>query len=60
MIFIDEASANLQMHPIYGRGFEGERIHLSAPYQRGNNMILEIIFLENNIYFDSYQLIAFL
>ena len=37
-IFIDEAGANLQMHPRYGRAYGGQRAMLSAPYHRGNSI----------------------
>lgn len=37
-IFIDEAGANLQMHPRYGRAYGGQRATLSAPYHRGNSI----------------------
>ena len=36
LIFIDEAGANLQMHPLYGRAPGAQRANISAPHQRGN------------------------
>jgi transposase len=36
LIFIDEAGANLQMHPLYVRAPGAQRANISARYQRGN------------------------
>lgn len=40
MIFIDEAGANLQMHPRYGRAPGAQRAKISAPYHRGHYMTI--------------------
>lgn len=40
MIFIDEAGANLQMYPRYGRAPGAQRAEISAPYHRGHYMTI--------------------
>lgn len=40
LLFLDEAGANLQMAPRYGRGYKGERVAFAAPYQRGNKITM--------------------
>ncbi len=39
-MFLDEAGANLQMIPRYGRSPKGERVAFSAPYQRGRKITM--------------------
>ena len=40
LLFLDEAGANLQMTPRYGRAYKGERVAVAAPYQRGNKITM--------------------
>jgi len=40
LIFLDEAGANLQMCPRYGRAYGGTRAKVDAPYQRGNHITI--------------------
>lgn len=40
LLFLDEAGANLQMTPRYGRGYKGDRVATAAPYQRGNKITM--------------------
>jgi len=40
LIFLDESGANLKMHMAYGRGYPGQRIIHSAPFNRGNRLTL--------------------
>lgn len=40
LIFIDEAGANLQMAPRYGRAYGKQRATISAPYNRGNHITM--------------------
>ncbi|MBT7087554.1 IS630 family transposase [bacterium] len=40
MIFLDESGANLQMAPLYGRGYGGERVIKAVPFNRGSRFTM--------------------
>lgn len=40
LIFVDESGANLQMAPLYGRGYCGERVIKAVPFNRGNRLTM--------------------
>ena len=40
LIFLDESGANLQMSPLYGRGYGGERVVKAVPFNRGNSFTM--------------------
>lgn len=40
LIFLDESGANLQMAPLYGRGYGGERVMEAVPFNRGNSFTM--------------------
>lgn len=37
---MDESGANLQMAPLYGRGYGGERVAEAVPFNRGNRLTM--------------------
>ncbi len=40
LIFLDESGANLQMAPLYGRGYGGERVAEVVPFNRGSSLTM--------------------
>lgn len=40
LIFLDESGANLQMVPLYGRGYSGERVVKAVPFNRGKSFTM--------------------
>ena len=40
LIFLDESGANLQMAPMYGRGYKQARVPYAVPFNRGSRLTL--------------------